>query len=141
MGKNVRLWLAMAALSALAAFGLAACSNSSTVNTVVVEVKDNGYTPVTLEVPAGESVKLTLKNIGTMEHQLGIKEIALMTSGGGMSGMSGNMDNMNRQLQLHIVAAAGAQNTLEFTPTQPGRYAFFCPRPGHTERGTLLVKG
>ena len=125
----------------LAVFLLAACASGNPVNTVVVEVKDTDYTPALLEVPAGEAVKLTLKNTGTQEHQLGIQEIGLMTSGGGMSGMSGTMDNMREPLQLHIVAAAGAQNTLEFTPTKPDRYAFFCPVLGHTERGMLIVKG
>lgn len=138
METKWRWWLVLAALV------LAACSNASTVNTIVVEVKDTGYTPALLEVPAGEAVKLTLKNTGTRAHELGIQDIALLTSGGGMSGMasmSGTMDNMAEQLQLHIVTTAGAQTTLEFTPTKPDRYVFFCPVPGHTELGTLMVKG
>jgi len=138
MRKKGREWLMLAALV------LAACSNASTVNTIVIEVKDTGYTPALLEVPAGEAVKLTLKNTGTQAHELGIQDIALLTSGGsmsGMAGMSGSMDNMNEPLQLHIVTATGTQNTLEFTPTKPDRYVFFCPVPGHTELGTLMVKG
>lgn len=141
MRKRWRCWLLVTPMFVLIAVVLAGCAHSNTGTSVVVEVKDNGYTPTTLEVPAGVSVKLTLKNTDTMEHQLGIKDIALLTSGGGMSGMAGMQGNMGEQLQLHIVAAAGAQNTLDFTPTQPDRYEFFCPVPGHTERGTLIVKG
>lgn len=145
MGKRLLVGSGLLALLLMGAmFGLTACANGTSVHTMVVEVKDTGYIPAMLEVPAGEAVKLILKNTGTQEHQWGIQEIGLMTSGGGMSGMSGmsgTMDTMHEQLQLHIVAAAGTQNTLEFTPTKPDRYAFFCPMPGHTERGTLIVKG
>lgn len=144
MRKRLRFQLLVTPMFVFIAVVVAACANSNPGTSVVVAVKDNDYTPTTLEIPAGEPVKLTLKNTGTSEHQLGIKQIALLTTGGGMSGMAGmqgTMDKMGEQLQLHIIAAAGAQNTLEFTPTQPDRYEFFCPIPGHTERGTLMVKG
>jgi len=42
-----------------------------------------------------------------------------------------------------MVAAIGATNTMEFTPTKPGTHEFFCAVPGHKDagmKGTLVVK-
>lgn len=93
---------------------------------------------------AGETAKLPLKNSGSVEHQLGIAEIPLVTQGGGMAGhnmagMDGTMAPEAEQLQVHLVAALGATTSLELTPTQAGEYAFRCVAPGHTEQGTLVV--
>ena len=112
-------------------------------SSVTVEVNDRGYQPATVEVATGETVKLTLKNTGDVEHQLGIAEIPLMTQGGAeghsMAGMEGTMVPETEQLQVHLVAAPGATATLELTPTKAGEYEFHCLIPGHTEQGTLIV--
>ena len=146
MQKRAGSWWRLSGMLVLVALGLPACSRANPVTDVVVTVTETRYTPATLEVPAGETVRLTLQNTGLQEHQVGIQEIALMTRGDGMGNMAG-MDGMSDdmagmdELQLHIVAGAGAQTTLAFTPTKPDQYEFFCPLPGHSERGTLIVKG
>jgi uncharacterized cupredoxin-like copper-binding protein len=58
-----------------------------------------------------------------------------------MSGMSGDMSDLEPPPQLHLVAAAGTSNSLAFTPTKAGQYEFKCIAPGHTETGTLVVQG
>ena len=53
----------------------------------------------------------------------------------------GNMGGM--EPELHVAALMGQMATLEFTPTKPGTYEFFCTVAGHKEagmKGTLVVK-
>lgn len=121
---------------------VSACANRGRTLEVTVEVNEAGYQPATVEITAGETANLTLKNTGSVEHQLGITEIPLMTQGGEMAGMAGMDDTMvpeMEQLQVHLVAASGAATSLELTPTKPGEYTFRCVAPGHTEQGTLIV--
>ncbi len=142
MQKRRSGWQPLRVMLVLVMLGLTACSRADTVTEVVIVVNEAAYAPVLLEVPAGEAVKLTLNNTDVREHQLGIREIALMNTSGGMHNMAGMSDDMAGMddLQLHIVAGANAQTVLAFTPTKPDQYEFFCPLPGHTERGTLVVK-
>jgi len=116
---------------------------------LLLTVDDRGYAPNLLQVEAGESVLLTLDNIGAVEHHFAIQKISIVTRGRGMnnmpgmdmSGMSEDMSNLESMPQLHLVAAAGERNTLEFTPTQAGQYEFKCVVPGHSEVGSLFVRG
>jgi uncharacterized cupredoxin-like copper-binding protein len=51
--------------------------------------------------------------------------------------------NMTTEPQLHVAAMMGQTGVLEFTPTKPGTYEFFCTVAGHKEAGmvgTLVVK-
>jgi uncharacterized cupredoxin-like copper-binding protein len=115
---------------------------------LLVTVDTVAYAPNTLETEVGEEVTLTLNNIDTQEHHFAIQEIPIATSGGGMgsmpgmdmSGMSRDMSEIGPMPQLHLVAAAGTSNTLQFTPTKSGQYQFNCILPGHTESGTLVVQ-
>jgi uncharacterized cupredoxin-like copper-binding protein len=124
---------------------LTACSNFGTQTAeVTVEVNEIGYQPTTIEFAVGMATKLNLKNVGSVEHQLGITEIPLAVRGGGvaehnMAGMNGAMAPETEQLQVHLVTLPGATTSLELTPTKTGEYAFRCVAPGHTEQGTLVV--
>jgi uncharacterized cupredoxin-like copper-binding protein len=40
-------------------------------------------------------------------------------------------------LDLHVGAAANGSGTIEFTPSQPGTYEFFCTVAGHKEAGMV----
>lgn len=74
---------------------------------------------------------LTLNNASSAEHQLAIKEIPLVTTGGGMSGMSGDMAGMSEEMndyQIHMVAPAGGTTTLELTPAKSGQHEFSASR-------------
>jgi uncharacterized cupredoxin-like copper-binding protein len=143
-------WGRMGLLLALAVL-LTGCSmfRSAPQRELLVTVDEAGYAPNRLEAQAGEQVTLTLNNVGTQEHHFAIQEIAIVTRGGGvggmpgmdMSGMSGDMSEMGPMPQLHLVAAAGTSNTLEFTPSQAGEYEFKCIVPGHRETGTFIVQG
>lgn len=126
---------------------LTACGNSQpSVQEVTIEATDIAYSIHQIEVVAGQPVKLTLKDSGTLDHDFSILEIPLVIDheaeempGHDMS----NMTAMGVEPQLHVATTAGTSNTIEFTPTKPGTYEFFCTVAGHKEAGmtgTLVVK-
>jgi uncharacterized cupredoxin-like copper-binding protein len=121
---------------------LLGCGSAAEANEVIIEVSEQGYLPDEVNVVVGEDARLTLRNVGTEDHDLGIVEIPLVTRGGG-STAGHNMDDMNGEmatpLQLHIVAGVGASTSLDFTPSKTGEYEFRCQIPGHSETGTLIV--
>ncbi len=130
----------------LAAAVLAACSGSPATgaNQITLEVSNLQYQPATIEVTAGQPVKLTLRNNDSVEHDFSIMEIPTAAMGATAAPMAGHeMGGMTADPQLHMVAAMGATNSMEFTPTKPGTYEFFCTVPGHKDagmKGTLVVK-
>ncbi len=123
---------------------LSACSNSPSVQGITVDAQPMLYQPATIEVTAGQPVRLTLVNGDTVEHDLSILEmptIAMSTSQDPMAGH--NMNGMAVQPDLHMVASAGGSAQVEFTPSKPGTYEFICTLAGHKEagmHGTLTVK-
>lgn len=128
----------------LAALVLAACSTSSGPQEIKLEARVMQYQPATIEVVAGRPVKLTFTNNDTVEHDFSIMEIPMEMTGATAEPMPGHdMSGMSTEPQLHMAAAMGATNSLEFTPTKPGTYEFICTVAGHKEagmKGTLVVK-
>jgi plastocyanin len=129
----------------LAALALTACSGSqSRVGSTVLSLKAQGmkYNPATLEVTAGQPVTITFENADSVEHDFSILEIPVVIQATAEPMEGHDMGNMSMDPQLHMVAAAGGTATLEFTPSKPGTYEFFCTVPGHKEAGmvgTLVV--
>lgn len=125
---------------------IAACSGSPSTgaNEITLEVSNLQYQPATIEVAAGQWVRMTMRNNDSVEHDFSILEIPMATMGATAAPMVGHdMGGLDVQPQLHMVAAMGATNTVEFTPTKPGAYEFFCAVPGHKDagmKGTLVVK-
>lgn len=110
---------------------------------ITLEVSSMHYQPDTIEVIAGQPVRLTFHNNDTLEHDFSIMEIPMATMGATAMPMAGHDSNMTTDPQLHMSALIGATNTIEFTPTKPGTYEFFCTVAGHKEGGmigTLIVK-
>jgi uncharacterized cupredoxin-like copper-binding protein len=132
-------------LALLAVLGtlLLACAGAVETTEVVVEVSEQGYAPNRVTVTVGQETKLTLRNLDGTEHDLGIREIPIVTRGGSDSMAGHNMPGMSGEmavpLQLHIVTPPEATNSLEFTPSKLGEYEFQCQIAGHTEAGTLVV--
>src|SRR5436309_2653886 len=117
MGKISRLWVAIVTVVTLAACG-PANQPSSAIQAVNVTAKEFAFTPAAIEVPAGQPVKLTLQNGGTVEHDFSIREIELVgspTASGNAQSNSGHMmGGMGDQPQLHVGVGVGATATLEF---------------------------
>ena len=123
----------------------AACSSvpgSEPATMLAVEVKEFAFIPATLEVTAGQPVELVLTNSGTLEHDFSILEFPTEGPATSDGGMDHDMGAMEEQPDLHTAAAAGQSTTLQFTPSKPGTYEFFCTVDGHKEAGmvgTLVV--
>ena len=128
------------------ALALAACSGSQAPtggNTITVKAGALKYAPATIEVTAGQTVRLVFENDDSVDHDFSIMEfpMAMMATAAPMAGH--DMSGMTDQPQLHMAVAMGQTGTMEFTPTKPGTYEFFCTVPGHREAGmigTLIVK-
>jgi uncharacterized cupredoxin-like copper-binding protein len=114
---------------------------------ITMDTTNMKFLPATLEVKAGQPVKMAMRNSDSVDHDFSIMEFPMskMSSsaepvvGHDMGGSSG----MVKEPQLHIAVAMGKSGTLEFTPTKAGIYEFFCTVAGHKEagmKGTLVVK-
>jgi uncharacterized cupredoxin-like copper-binding protein len=127
------------------AIALAACSGSGSTNggqRLTVEAQDLAFSPMALEVTAGDRVKLTLQNHGALEHDFSIMEFPMEGGAEETGGMDHAMGEDSEEPELHVAAGPGQSATLDFTPSKPGTYEFWCTVPGHKEagmRGTLVV--
>lgn len=121
---------------------LAACGVSSPATEITVTMTEFGFEPNTINVTAGEPVKLTLVNNGAVEHDFAVEVIPVenvSTEGMDMDHMSGD----HAEFDLHTATGPGETNVLKFTPTAPGTYKIICSVPGHLEAGMtgeLIVK-
>lgn len=73
-----------------------------------------------LRVKSGETVALRLDNPHGVPHSFDIDD-----------------------LNVHVPVAGGDSSLVLFTPTEPGRYTYYCELPGHREvgmEGTLIVE-
>jgi uncharacterized cupredoxin-like copper-binding protein len=105
---------------------------------VIVEAVDLGFTPATVEVAAGQPIKLTLQNTGALEHDFSVMEIEVadVHEEAGEHD-EGDEHTMTVDPKLHVAAAAGTAGTVEFTANHAGTYEFFCSVPGHKEAGMV----
>lgn len=86
---------------------------------VAVEAGDMYFEPDTLRVEAGESINITVTNVGNTFHDLTVTELDFM-----------------------IDVPAGVTATGGLTVNEPGEYGFECTVPGHASAGmtgTLIV--
>ncbi len=128
--------LTLAAVPAIALV-LTACAGPR-VQEVSLTAVGMAFQPNTLEVTAGMPVRLTMTNEDALEHDFSILEIPMETMGATALPMEGHdMGGMTVDPQLHMAVAMGMSNTVEFTPSRPGTYEFYCTVPGHREAGMV----
>ena len=121
----------------------AACGGSAdSEGTLVIRASDQlRFEPATLTVKVGEPVRIRLDNSkGVTLHDLSIDAIpASKVEVGESSEHAGHgapiVLGTPSASQLHIAAAAGKSAVVEFVPTQPGQYAFYCSVSGHRQGG------
>lgn len=138
--KRMVLLLALVAL-------LAACSGGQqeeTARDLSLVATDIAFDNGRLEVSVNQPVRLTLENAGALEHDFSVREIAVRDMHAEESEADDHaMTEDVHELDLHVAAEPGGGRTvLEFTPTEPGEYEFFCTVAGHKEAGmvgTLVV--
>lgn len=118
-------------------FVLSACGSSSG-TTLNVTVNEFSYSPSAFTVPAGQPVKLVVKNSGAVEH-----EFVIMKKDMTVTPPFGDKDEGNIYWEMDQIAA-GTTKTDTFTaPSEPGQYEIVCGLAGHIESGmtaTLTVK-
>ncbi|MBL8046771.1 MAG: cupredoxin domain-containing protein [Anaerolineales bacterium] len=123
----------------IALLWLAACAPAGgTAQPITLVSKDINYSTTTLEVTAGQPVALTLINEGVLEHDFSIEEIAVTSVS-----ETNPADHSHAVGDLHAAVKPGETNVLNFTPTEPGTYEFYCTVAGHKAAGmvgTLIVK-
>ena len=128
-------------LAALLALVAAGCSESDGAGTgadevqrITVEMSELRYEPMRLTVKAGRPVEVTVRNVGTADHDfvvagLRARDVKRVTAGHGGHGGE------------EIVGHAKSRQTVtvRFTPLQPGDFEIFCSLPGHKEGGMVGV--
>ncbi|GBD17098.1 Plastocyanin [bacterium HR26] len=89
---------------------------------VTIEMSEYKFSPDTLTASPGATVQVTLKNVGSLQHDF-------------------HVDVVNATSPL---VDPGKSTDFSFTaPSQPGQYQFWCTVPGHKELGmvgTLTVQ-
>ncbi|MBI5082787.1 MAG: cupredoxin domain-containing protein [Chloroflexi bacterium] len=125
---------------------LAACSPQATPQLITMETNLMKFQPAMIEVKVGQPVKMTMRNSDSVDHDFSIMEIPtskISSTAESVAGHDMGSGGTAKEPQLHIAVAMGKSGTLEFTPTKPGTYEFFCTVAGHKEagmKGTLVVK-
>lgn len=133
-------------LLSIATLVLAACSGTASNKPVEItlDAAGMGYQPNRIEVIAGQTVRLTFRNNDITDHDFSIIEIPMASAVATEEPLAGHdMGHVAEEPELHTAALMGTTSTIEFTPTKPGTYEFFCTVAGHKEAGmvgTLIVK-
>lgn len=83
--------------------------------TVTLEATEFAFQPKTLRVKKGQTVTLTLKNMGKMPHDWVVDELGARTK----------------------VIASGDMDTIEFTPQQAGTFEYYCSVGLHRANGMV----
>lgn len=124
-----RRTIILLAAVALAAIMLSACgggaagggSNAPAPLNITINATEFKYDPATINAAPGQTVNITLKNTGSVDHTFVLPAV-----------------------NFKMTVSAGKSDTKTFTaPTAPGTYPFNCDIAGHKEAGmvgNLIVK-
>jgi uncharacterized cupredoxin-like copper-binding protein len=143
--KRLAGFLVVLILLTLAACGSAEPTPPPTISRSLLAT-DIAYDKDRIEVMAGQPVRITLNNEGALEHDFSIMEIPHV--GEVMAEemeeeMGHDMSALEMDPEVHAAAPIGGRSSVEFTPSTPGEYEFFCTVAGHKEAGmvgTLVVE-
>lgn len=109
---------------------------------VTINLNDIHYDLETIEVAAGDLLVLTVINQGALQHDFVIDELPTkdpphvhtMEEAGAEHDHSVD-GRMPGEPALHVGAAPSTISTATLTPTEPGRYPFYCSVSGHRDAG------
>lgn len=127
----------------LLAVVLAACGSAESTPAPMLELSlmatDIAYDVNRLEAMAGQPVRITLHNEGALDHDFSIMEMPhtgeVMTEEMAELMAGHDMSAMEMEPEIHVATLSGSSNSVEFTPSTPGEYEFFCSVTGHREAG------
>ena len=115
--------LAVAALLAVVGCGGGGASGTSGGgNEINIKLSEMKFDPTSFTVTAGQPVKITAQNTGTVVHDLAVKGLEADTK---------------------LEVPPGQTVTKTFTAPKAGSYEIYCTQPGHEAsgmKGTLTVK-
>jgi uncharacterized cupredoxin-like copper-binding protein len=137
-GRFNALGLAALALLALLAAGCSSGSDDSVpadAQRVAVTVGDALlFDPRALTLQAGKPVALTVKNIGNTDHDFTVME---MDATNVKNKIDGGESHTGHSMAGVVVGhpKKNGEVTIQFTPTRPGTYEFYCSVTGHREAG------
>lgn len=95
------------------------------VRQIDVEVSEFAYEPAEITVEVGKPVRLNLVNVGELSH-------AWRMEGGDVELVDGG-----RAEDVLLEMEPGESAAIEFIPLKPGTLTFYCPLPGHADRGEV----
>lgn len=123
------------------ALTLTACgAGAPTTQEITITASAMKYSPASLEIKAGQPVRLTFRNNDGVTHDFSVMEFPTTSAGVSVTedAMAGSHDSqMSVEPQLHVAAVMNGSGTLEFTASQPGTYEFFCTVMGHKAAGMV----
>ena len=114
---------------------------ASVSRTIAIEMSDAmRYTPASLQVRRGETIRLDVANSGKVMHELvlgtmaELKEHAVaMRKHGGMH----HGESMHHESPYMVHVKPGSKETLVWQFTRPGEFYYGCLVPGHFEAGMI----
>lgn len=112
------------------------------VRTIRVEMGDNmRYTPASLEIREGDTVKFVVTNKGKILHEMVLGTMAQLKEHGELMKKNPGMEH-EEPYMAHVDPGKKAEFVWQFN--KPGTFHFGCLLPGHFESGmvgTIIVKG
>lgn len=106
--------IAFLAILLFASVMLSACSSTPPVKRVTLIATDIAWNLETIEAKAGQTVEITVRNEGVLDHDLVIEEVG-----------------------IDILLSPGGEEVVTFTPEEPIVLDFICSIPGHEEAGMV----
>lgn len=98
-----------------------------------VSLKDLRFTPEAVEVAAGKTVRINVRNMDGTEHDMLVEGLRIEKVGDAMNGdHAGAMPDM---LVVHTMA--NENGSITFRTDQKGAYQFYCTLPGHKDAGMV----
>jgi len=130
-GENMKKIIGIVVLVFCLSLTLSACGGGNS-KSIDVTLTEFAFTPMTITVPAGATVKINVINNGAIEH-----EFAIMKLGTTVIPPFGEKDEGNILWELSGIQP-GTSGTGSFTaPTEPGTYEIVCGIAGHIENGMV----
>ena len=99
------------------AFALFEIASPAGAAEVKVSLKDHGFSPAEITVPAGEAITLTVQNLDATPAEFESKE-----------------------LKVEKVIAGNSSIVVKLRPLKPGRYVFFDEYHEDVAKGTLVAE-
>lgn len=109
--------------------------SDSSARTVEVEMRDNEYSPTTVDVDAGETVRFVFTNTGKVTHEAYVGDPAAQAEHADEMESMGGMDHGDDDV---LVLEPGQVGDLTHTFDESGSVQIGCHQPGHFEAGMVL---